>query len=70
MKLFSKIYLWSYLVFGILFLFIGIYLVASGRSSEGVIKTFIIAGTGQLVLFGIAMLWLNRDRLRNRDDSD
>lgn len=49
----GKIRLWSFLVFGIIFLLTGVYLYASGKGSEAVAASFVIVGTGQLIIFNV-----------------
>lgn len=54
--------LWSFLVFGFLFLLFGVYLFASGHDSPGTIQAMIIAGMGQLVIFYILLFtWYRKD---------
>jgi len=51
MKLFVKLKFWSYLVFGIIFLLLGVILFSAGKASNGVVAAMVIAGTGQLIIF-------------------
>jgi hypothetical protein len=66
MNTFAKIKFWSFLVFGILFLLLGVYLFASGKGSPGMNKSMIIVGTGQLVIFYVLLFILYREKLREK----
>ena len=68
MKTIGKITLWSFLVFGILFLFGGVYLYVSGSSTPGVVKGLIIAGTGQLVIFNVLFFLVFRKLLKDKSE--
>lgn len=66
MKMYAKIRLWSFLVFGILFLFIGVYLQASGSDASGTIKAMLIAGTGQIVIFNVILFGTYKGKLKEK----
>lgn len=64
MKKFAKIQLFSFLVFGLLFLFLAVYLEASGRSTESMISALVIAGTGQIVIFNVILFVVFREKIK------
>ncbi len=66
MKTFAKIKLFSFLVFGLLFLVIGISMHISGKWLPGSVMAFILAGTGQIVIFNVLFFILYKDRIRER----
>jgi hypothetical protein len=55
MKRIVKLKFWSFLVFGFIFLLVGVYLFTAGKVSEGVVTALVIAGTGQLVIFTLLL---------------
>lgn len=59
MKTLALIQFWSFLFFGLLFIFAATYLVASGRGSEALRNLLFIGGTGQLVWF-FAILYFGK----------
>lgn len=65
MKTFAKIKFWSLLVFGLFFLFIGVFLFVTQGASEGAIQGFLLAGIGQLVIFYILLFYLYKGKLKN-----
>lgn len=67
-KKIGNIKLWSFLVFGFLFLIFGVYLLVSGKGSPGMIKAMVVAGTGQLVIFYVLFFLLYRERLKKKSD--
>ncbi len=66
MKIYTQIKLWSFLVFGLIFLFLGVYFFVNGRSTPGVVKAMIITGAGQLIIFNILFFALNWEKLKKR----
>ncbi|QMU64328.1 MAG: hypothetical protein GKR88_08540 [Flavobacteriaceae bacterium] len=65
MKTFAKLKFWSFLIFGILFLFAGIFFFVSGKSSEGTANVLMIAGIGQLIIFYGLLFYLYKGKLKD-----
>lgn len=65
MKTLAKLKFWSFLIFGLLFLFAGIFFFVSGKASEGIAEVLMIAGVGQLVIFYALLFYLYKGKLKN-----
>jgi uncharacterized membrane-anchored protein len=65
MKTLAKIKFWSFLISGLLFLIVGIFLFVSGKSSEMTANTLMIAGVGQLIVFYGLLFYLYKGRLKD-----
>ena len=65
MKTIAKLKFWSFLIFGMLFLLVGIFFFVSGKASEGTAKVLMIAGVGQLIIFYGLLFYLYKGKLNN-----
>jgi len=64
MKKLAKWKFWSFLGFGLAFIFLAAYLFATGRGSSSLANLSLIAGAGQLVIFTILLFYLYKGKLR------
>jgi hypothetical protein len=65
MKTLAKLKFWSFLIFGMLFLFAGIFFFVSGKASQETANVLMIAGVGQLIIFYGLLFYLYKGRLKN-----
>lgn len=65
MKTLAKWKFWSYLVFGMLFLFAGIFFFVSGKASQAIANVLMIAGVGQLLFFYGLLFYLYKGKLKD-----
>jgi hypothetical protein len=65
MKTFAKLKFWSFLIFGLLFLFAGIFFFVSGKASIDTAKVLMIAGVGQLIIFYGLLLYLYKGKIKD-----
>jgi hypothetical protein len=65
MKTLAKLKFWSFLIFGLLFLFLGIFFFVSGKASEGTANVLMIAGSGQLIVFYCILFYLYKGKLKD-----
>lgn len=65
MKKFAKWKFWSFLVFGLLFLFAAAYLYASGRGESSLALFSLLAGAGQLIIFTVLLFYLYKGKIRD-----
>lgn len=65
MKKLAKWKFWSFLVFGILFIFLAAYLYATGRGSGSLAHLSLLAGIGQLIIFNVLLFYLYRGKIRD-----
>jgi high-affinity Fe2+/Pb2+ permease len=64
MKKLAKWKFWSFLVFGLAFIFFGAFLFATGRGSSSLAEFSLLAGTGQLVIFTVLLFYLYKGKLK------
>ena len=71
MKKLAKWKLWSFLVFGIAFIFLAAFLLATGRGDSSLAKLSMLAGAGQLIIFTVLLFYLYKGKLKaDRKDQD
>jgi len=63
MKNLAKWKFWSFLGFGLAFIFLAAYLYATGRGSTSLATLSLLAGAGQLVIFNILLFYLYKGKL-------
>jgi 1,4-dihydroxy-2-naphthoate octaprenyltransferase len=61
MSIYTKIKFWSFLVIGIVCIFIGAYLFPFGPDKRGLAELLLLVGGGQLVIFAV-LLYLRHRR--------
>ncbi len=64
MKKLAKWKFWSFLVFGIVFIFVAVYLLATGRGDSSLAKLSMLAGVGQLIIFTILLFYLYKGKIK------
>lgn len=64
MKKLAKWKFWSFLVFGLAFIFLAAWLFATGRGSSSMAKLSLLAGTGQLIIFNVLLFYLYKGKLK------
>lgn len=69
MKKLAKWKFWSLLVFGIGFIFVAVFLIATGRGDSSLARLSMLAGVGQLIIFNVLLFYLYKGKL-NKDRKD
>jgi len=71
MKKLAKWKFWSFLVLGIGFIFVAVFLIATGRGDSSLAKLSMLAGAGQLIFFNILLFYLYKGKIKEgRKDQD
>lgn len=60
---------WSFLIAGIIMLFVGVYTLGMGADYTHFTRLFLIAGIGQLVIFYTLLFYLYKGSLTNAYNS-
>ena len=63
MKKLAKWKFWSFLGFGLAFLLLGAYLMATGRGSSSLANLSLLAGAGQLIIFTVLLFYIYKGKL-------
>lgn len=63
MKKLAKWKFWSFLGFGLAFIFLAAFLFATGRGSTSLAKLSLLAGAGQLIIFNVLLFYLYKGKL-------
>jgi hypothetical protein len=64
MKKFAKLKFWSFLVFGLLFLFAAAFLYATGRGESSLADFSLLAGLGSLIIFTVILFYLYKGKIK------
>ncbi len=64
MKKLAKWKLWSFLVFGLLFLLAAAFLYATGRGDSSLAHLSLLAGIGQLLIFTVLLFYLYKGKIK------